>query len=162
MQSTMSNFPIMLNIAVFHFVVASFSPEKKSFNHIMHLYNGLANHSNSDIIIAVDSAEGIKENVFNGMRNLTEKAVQCLKHLKKTRIAVVSFAEHAKVIHRLNDCQKEGCIVSALRSLRYVTILGLLIVSSLNVKLYRPAGGRGGGNSRGWGFLERGLIHKVK
>ena len=155
----------MFNITVFHFVLASFSPEKKNFDHIMHLYNGLLKHNNSDIVIAVDSAEGIREYVFNGMRNLTEKAVQCLKHVRKTRIAVVSFAEQAKVIHRLDDCQKEDCIVNALRSLRYVTILDVnssSLVPLLSVKLYQPAGGffnsdtQEGGIKRG-ALLERGV-----
>ncbi len=87
-------------------------------NQLMHLYNGLVNHSNSDIVLIIDSSAGIKARVFNEMRNLSEMAVKCLTHVQKTRIAVVSFAEKVKVIHRFDECQNGNCISNALKKLR--------------------------------------------
>lgn len=84
----------------------------------MHLYNGLVNHSNSDIVLLVDSSAGIKRHVFDEMRNLSAMAVQCLRHVKSSRIAVISFADNVKVIHRFSECQSDQCITNALRSLK--------------------------------------------
>ncbi|XP_065067208.1 uncharacterized protein LOC135692819 [Rhopilema esculentum] len=99
-------------------VKGSYLPQRKNFAHIMDLYRGLVNHSNSDIVLAVDAADGVKEDVFNEMKNLSEMAVQCLSHVKGTRIAVASFAEKVKLVHRFQDCQKNSCIIKSLRSLR--------------------------------------------
>lgn len=84
----------------------------------MDLYRGLLSHSYSDIVLAIDSAEGVKQGVFNETRSLSELAVKCLSHVKDTRIAIISFSDRVKTIHSFNDCQKDACIVQSLRRLR--------------------------------------------
>ena len=97
---------------------ASFSERTNNFAHIMDLYRGLLNHSDSDIVLAIDSADGVKQNIFDEMKNITELAVKCLSHVKQTRIAVISFSDKVKVLHSFKDCQKEKCIVQSLKNLR--------------------------------------------
>lgn len=84
----------------------------------MDLYRGLVNQNYSDIVLAIDSAEGVKEGVFNGTKNLSELAVHCLSHVKQTRIAVMSFSDKVNVVHSFKDCQTEDCIIKSLRSIR--------------------------------------------
>lgn len=91
--------------------------QASGFAHIMDLYRGLLSHSYSDIVLAIDSAEGVKQGVFNETRSLSELAVKCLSHVKDTRIAIISFSDRVKTIHSFNDCQKDACIVQSLRRL---------------------------------------------
>ena len=85
----------------------------------MDLYKGLLSNSYSDIVIAIDSGEGVKKVVFDEMRNLSEMAVQCLSHVKETRIAVISFSDKVRVLHTFKDCQEASCLAESLRRLRY-------------------------------------------
>jgi len=98
--------------------LSSFGGGRNNGAHFRDLYKGLLSNSYSDIVIAIDSGEGVKKVVFDEMRNLSEMAVQCLSHVKQTRIAVISFSDKVRVLHTFKDCQKASCLAESLRRLR--------------------------------------------